>query len=85
MEGLRERTGPKNYFCKEDFMKKVITVVMVAAFALSAGAALASKVKCTVESVSGDTVTLTCKKASKLKAGEKVNVKPAKKKAIEGC
>ncbi len=66
-------------------MKKLITVVMVAAFALSAGAALAGSVKCTVESVSGDTVTLTCKKASKLKVGEAVKVKAAKKKAIEGC
>ncbi|HFQ90365.1 MAG TPA: hypothetical protein ENK27_09860 [Desulfobulbus sp.] len=66
-------------------MKKIITVVMVAAFALSAGSALASKVKCTVDSVSGNTVTLTCKKADKLKAGEKVYVKPNKRKAIEGC
>jgi len=66
-------------------MKKMVTVVMVVAFALSAGSALASKVKCTVDSVAGDTVTMTCKKADKLKAGDAVTVKAAKKKAIEGC
>ncbi|BCO10063.1 hypothetical protein GF1_24390 [Desulfolithobacter dissulfuricans] len=66
-------------------MKKVVTVVMVVAFALSAGVAMAAKVKCTVDSVDGDKVTMTCKKANKLKAGQKVTVKAAKKKAIEGC
>jgi len=66
-------------------MKKMVTVVMVVAFALSAGSALASKVKCTVDSVTGNTVTMTCKKADKLKAGVAVTVKAAKKKAIEGC
>ena len=66
-------------------MKKMVTVVMVAAFALSAGAVFAGSVKCTVDSVAGDKVTMTCKKASKLKAGAKVSVKAAKKKAIEGC
>jgi ABC-type transporter Mla subunit MlaD len=67
-------------------MKKMLTVVMVVAFALSAGSALASsKVKCTVDKVDGNTVTMTCKKANKLNAGDKVTVKAAKKKAIEGC
>lgn len=66
-------------------MKKVVTVVMVVAFALSAGVAMAARVKCTVDSVDGDKVTMTCKKASKLQAGQKVTVKVAKKKAIEGC
>jgi hypothetical protein len=66
-------------------MKKMVTVVMVAAFALSAGAAFAGSVKCTVDSVDGDKVTMTCKKASKLKVGAKVSVKAVKKKAIEGC
>ncbi|WP_456387345.1 selenite/tellurite reduction operon protein ExtJ [Desulfolithobacter sp.] len=66
-------------------MKKVVTVVMVVAFALSAGVAMAARMKCTVDSVDGDKVTMTCKKASKLKAGQKVIVKAAKKKAIEGC
>ncbi len=66
-------------------MKKMVTVVMVAAFALSAGVAFAASVKCTVDSVAGDKVTMTCKKADKLKAGAAVTVKAAKKKAIEGC
>lgn len=66
-------------------MKKMVTVVMVVAFALSAGSALAAKVSCTVDSVAGDKVTMTCKKADKLKAGDAVSVKAAKKKAIEGC
>ncbi len=66
-------------------MKKMVTVVMVVAFALSAGSALASKVKCKVDSVEGNTVTMTCKKADKLKAGMKVAVKESKKKAVEGC
>ncbi len=70
---------------EENVMKKMLTVVMVVAFAFSAGSALAGKVKCTVDKVDGSTVTMTCKKADKLKAGEAVTVKAAKKKAIEGC
>ncbi|MCF6185997.1 MAG: hypothetical protein L3J49_00760 [Desulfobulbaceae bacterium] len=66
-------------------MKKLVTVVMVVAFALSAGSALAGKVNCKVNSVDGDKVTMTCKKADKLKAGMKVSVKESKKKAVEGC
>jgi fucose permease len=70
---------------KEIVMKKMLAVVMVVAFALSAGSALAGKVNCTVDKVDGNTVTMTCKKADKLKAGQAVTVKAAKKKAIEGC
>ena len=67
-------------------MKRLVTLAMVAAFTVSvAGAAMAAKVKCTVDSVDGDKVTMTCKKADKLKAGDKVVVKPSKGKAIEGC
>lgn len=73
------------FLIKENAMKKMLTVVMVVAFALSAGSALAGKVKCTVDKVDGNTVTMTCKKADKLKAGQAVTVKAAKKKAIEGC
>jgi len=70
---------------KENVMKKMLTVVMVVAFAFSAGSVLAGTVKCTVDKVDGNAVTMTCKKADKLKAGEAVTVKAAKKKAIEGC
>jgi hypothetical protein len=65
-------------------MKKIVTVMMVAAFALSTGAAFAKSEKCTVDAVDGDKVTITCKD-TKMKAGDKVTVKAAKKKAIEGC
>jgi ABC-type transporter Mla subunit MlaD len=66
-------------------MKKLVTVVMVVAFALSAGSVMAGSVSCTVDSIDGDKVTMTCKKADKLKVGDKVKVKAGKKKAIEGC
>ncbi len=67
-------------------MKKgIVSVVLALAFAVST-VAVAGTVKCTVDSVSGDKVTMTCKKASKLKAGDAVKVKAAKKAAaIEGC
>jgi hypothetical protein len=66
--------------------KKLLTLAMVAAFTVSvAGVSMAAKVKCTVDSVDGDKVTMTCKNADKLKAGDKVSVKAKKAKAIEGC
>lgn len=66
-------------------MKKLVTAILVVAFALSsAGLVMAAKVKCTVDSVEGDKVTMTCDKADELKAGDKVQVKGAKG-AIEGC
>lgn len=67
-------------------MKKVLAVAMALAFTAStATVSLAASVKCTVKSVDGSTVTMDCKKASKLKAGDAVKVKASKKKAIEGC
>jgi predicted secreted protein len=66
-------------------MKKLVTVAMVIAFALSAGSALAAKSEnCTVDAVDGDKFTMTCK-GTALKAGDNVKVKAAKKAAIEGC
>ena len=68
-------------------MKKgIVAVVLALTFAVST-VALAAKVKCTVDSVDGDKVTMTCKKASKLKAGDSVSVKAKKSggAAIEGC
>ena len=64
-------------------MKKIVITLMAAAFALSVGTAFAAKVKCTVDGVEGDKVTMTCDKADSLKAGDKVTVKA--KKALEGC
>ena len=64
--------------------KKIMAVIM--AMALMAGTAFAASVTCEVKSVDGSSVTLDCgKDAKKMKAGSKVKVKPAKKKAIEGC
>lgn len=66
-------------------MKKVITAVMIVAFALSsAGLVMAKSVKCKVDAVDGDKITMTCDGA-KFKAGDEVKVKSAKKKAVEGC
>ena len=62
-------------------MKKIITAVVVSAFVFSAGAVFAAK--CTVDSVEGNKVTVTCDKAD-VKAGDSVTVKAAKK-GLEGC
>ncbi len=68
-------------------MKKgIVAVVLSLAFAASS-VAVAGTVNCTVDAVDGDKVTMTCKGADKLAAGDAVKVKAAKKKAaaIEGC
>jgi hypothetical protein len=68
-------------------MKKgIVSLVLALTFAIST-LAVAATVKCTVDSVAGDKVTLTCKKASSLKAGDSVKVKAKKAggAAIEGC
>ena len=66
-------------------MKKLVIAAMVAAFVMSSSMVMAAaKVKCTVDGVDGDKVTMTCKDADKLKAGDKVDVKTAKK-GYEGC
>jgi len=67
--------------------KKIVILGLALVFALSsAGLGFAAKIKCTVDSVDGNKVTMTCKKADKLKAGDKVKVTPPKKKsAVEGC
>ena len=67
-------------------MKKVLAFAMAMAFTVSAASvSMAASVKCTVKAVDGSTVTMDCKKASKLKAGDSVSVKAKKAKAIEGC
>jgi hypothetical protein len=70
-------------------MKKgIVSVLLALAFAVATvSVGMAAKVKCTVDGVDGDKVTMTCKKADKLKAGDAVDVKvkAAKKAAIEGC
>lgn len=68
-------------------MKKKITCFALAlVFALStAGMGFAAKLKCTVDGVDGDKVTMTCENADKLAPGDKVKVSTSKKGMIEGC
>ncbi len=66
-------------------MKKIMSLVLAAAFVASvATAAFAGKAeKCEVTAVDGSTVTVTCE-GTDLKAGDQVEVKKARK-AVEGC
>jgi len=67
--------------------RKMIAFAMALVFALStASLGFAAKLKCTVDAVDGDKVTMTCEDADKMAPGDKVKVSPAKKKgAVEGC
>jgi hypothetical protein len=66
--------------------KKIVCFALAMVFALStAGIGFAAKLKCTVDSVDGDKVTMTCDKADKVAPGDKVKVSTAKKGAVEGC
>ncbi len=66
-------------------MKKLVIAAMVAAFVMSSSMVMGASIKCTVDTVVDDKVTMTCKKADKLKAGDKVKVKAGGKAAYEGC
>jgi len=75
----------KNLLLRRTQMKKgIVSVVLALTFALST-VAVAATVKCTVDSVEADKVTMTCKKADKMKAGDKVKVKVSSGAAVEGC
>ena len=67
--------------------KKIVALAMAVVFAFcTVGVGFAAKLKCTVDAVDGEKVTMTCAKADKLAPGDKVKVSPPKKKgAIEGC
>lgn len=66
--------------------KKIVSLALAVIFALStAGLGFAAKLKCTVDGVEGEKVTMTCKKADKLKEGDKVKVSASKGAAVEGC
>lgn len=66
--------------------KRIVSVALALVFALgSVGAGFAAKVACTVDSVEGGKVTMTCEGADKLKAGDKVKVTPPKGGGVEGC
>jgi len=65
---------------------RILTGALVFLFALgTAGMSFAAKAKCTVESVEGDKVIMTCEGADQMKAGDKVKVNLPKKGAVEGC
>ncbi len=70
-------------------MKKITTLLAtLIVTAMLSSTTLATTLKCTVDSVEGDVVTMNCgTKAANLKAGTMVKVKVAPKKAaaIEGC
>lgn len=65
----------------------IVSLALALAIAFcTAGAGFAAKVNCTVDAVEGDKVTMTCEKADKMKAGDKVKVSTASKGgAVEGC
>ncbi|MGB3224483.1 MAG: hypothetical protein WBB23_16905 [Desulforhopalus sp.] len=66
--------------------KKIAALTMALVFALStAGMGFAAKLKCSVDAVEGDKVTMTCEDADKVKKGDKVKVATSRKGAIEGC
>lgn len=67
--------------------KKIACLALATVFALgTVGTCLAAKkLKCTVDAVEGEKVTMTCKKADKLAPGDKVKVSPSKKASVEGC
>lgn len=66
--------------------KRIVSLMLAVVFALStAGIGFAASVKCTVDGVDGDKVTMTCEKADKMEAGDKVKVRVSKGAAIEGC
>ena len=67
--------------------KKIVAFTVAVVFAFcTVGLGFAAKLKCTVDAVDGEKVTMTCKKADKLAAGDKVKVSPPRKKgAVEGC
>lgn len=66
--------------------RKIVVLALATVFAMSTvSLSFAAKVKCTVDAVDGDKVTMTCKKADKLKVGDAVKVSAKKKAAVEGC
>ena len=66
--------------------KKLLTLALAVAFiASTATVSLAAKIKCTVDSITDNTVTMTCEGAGDLKAGDKVEVKAKSAKKVEGC
>lgn len=67
-------------------MKTTITALIIGlAVLMGTGIAVAKKLSCTVVQVEDNTVTLECKSVDGLAEGDKVKIRTAAKKAIEGC
>lgn len=67
-------------------MKKLLAVAVLLMFVGTASVGFAAKLKCEVTKVDGETVTMTCEDADKLKEGDKLRITPPKKgAAVEGC
>ena len=68
-------------------MKKVMLMLVIGiGFLLHGNGVFAATVRCTVTEVADDVVILDCAKGvAKIKKGDKVKVKTAKKAAVEGC
>ncbi len=68
------------------FKKASVLLATIALFNFAVPAAIAATATCTVSEIQNTVVILDCGKAAgKLHVGDKVKVKTAKKKAIEGC
>ncbi len=66
--------------------KTTLLLASIAMLTLTSGVALAASGKCTVTEIKDSVVTLDCgKAAARMKVGDEVKVKTARKKAIEGC
>ena len=68
-------------------MKKVTMMLVIGtSFLLYANGVFAATVRCTVTEITDSMVILDCGKGvAKIKKGDKVKVKTAKKAAVEGC
>ena len=68
------------------FIKTAVLLTTIALITFTVPAAKAATATCTVTEIRDTAVILDCgKTADKLKAGETVKIKTAKKKAVEGC
>jgi len=67
--------------------KRMLSAALALFFVMGlAGTGFAARLKCTVDSVEGEKVTMTCEKADQLKEGDKLRISPPKKgAAVEGC
>lgn len=67
--------------------KRMLSAALVLFFVMgSVGSGFAARLKCTVDSVDGEKVTMMCEDADKLKKGDKLRISPPKKgAAVEGC